>query len=80
MTTLGKDKFEHGVTVGTEKGIKIGTERGIKIGTVSTAVDAIIVLMETGMTMEEAFSRFPLKDQYRDDVTTEVRRRLQSHT
>ena len=76
MTTLGKDKFEHGVAVGTEKGIRIGTEKGIRIGTVSTAADAIIALMGTGMTMEEAFFRFPLQDQYREDVCAEVRRRL----
>lgn len=68
MTTLGKDKFEHGMAVGTEKGIRIGT--------VSTAADAIIALMGTGMTMEEAFFRFPLQDQYREDVCAEVRRRL----
>ena len=76
MTTLGKDKFEHGMAVGTEKGIRIGTEKGIRIGTVSTAADAIIALMGTGMTMEEAFFRFPLQDQYREDVCAEVRRRL----
>ena len=80
MSTLGQDKYDHGYADGEDNGIRIGTEEGIRIGTVSTAADAIIALMETGMTMEEAFSRFPLKDQYRDDVTTEVRRRLQSHT
>ena len=69
MTTLGKDKYDHGVTVGTEKGIRIGT--------INTAVECVLVYIEdTGRSVDEALSRFPIPEEYRSEVESEVRRRL----
>ena len=61
MTTLGKDKFEHGKTVGI----------------VNTAVEGILFYMEdTGRSIDEALSRYPIPKEHRIEVESEVRKRL----
>jgi len=85
MTTLGQDKYDHGyadgedngIRIGTEEGIRIGTERGIKTGTINTAVEGVLIYMEdTGRSVDEALSRFPIPEEYRSEVESEVRKRL----
>ena len=69
MSTLGQDKYDHGYAD--------GEDNGIRIGTINTAVEGVLIYMEdTGRSVDEALSRFPIPEEYRSEVESEVRKRL----
>lgn len=68
MTTLAKDKFEHGETVGSEKERKRWAHASVE--------DAITIVNETGLPVEKVLSMITIPEGYRPKVEKEVRRRL----
>lgn len=71
MSTIGKDKYEHGY----RDGIQIGIDQERK-NSICAMADIIMSARQKNDSLEQSMARIPISADYRSEVEAEVRRRL----